>query len=77
MTVDLDQMFKEPICLSSVSKDTRGDLSAQDRDLQKCEISGRIVASYVINFDPSARGISSAIEGSIEGVVICPCEDSA
>lgn len=34
----------------------------------------RLLATYVIEFDPSTGSISTAVEGTLEGVLICDCK---
>jgi hypothetical protein len=43
--------------------------ATQDPALKGCQV----IAAYRIKFDPSVKGGSGAVIGTIEGVIICPC----
>jgi hypothetical protein len=45
-------------------------IGSNDPELKGCQLFG----TYRIRFDPAPTGISSALEGVLEGVIICPCK---
>jgi hypothetical protein len=47
----------------------RLDAVVVDGEYQGC----RVLATYVIDFDPGSRVQSTAVHGTLEGVSICPC----
>jgi hypothetical protein len=49
----------------------RLDAVVVDGDHKDC----RVIATYVIDFDPSLKAAGSGLLGTLEGVLICPCED--
>lgn len=48
----------------------RLDAVVVDGEYQGC----RVLATYVIDFDPGSKVQSTAVYGTLEGVSICPCE---
>jgi hypothetical protein len=48
----------------------RLDAIVVDGKYQRC----RVLATYVINYDTSDKAQDTAIIGTLEGVLICPCE---
>jgi hypothetical protein len=48
----------------------RLDAIVVDGKYQRC----RVLATYVINYDTSYKAQDTAIIGTLEGVLICPCE---
>lgn len=47
-----------------------GNVTAtQDPALKGCQV----IAAYRIKFDPSIKGGTGAVVGTIEGVILCPC----
>ena len=56
--------------------DDRGQMEGRlDAVVVKGDHKGcRVLASYMIDFDPSSGAISTAVEGTLEGVLICDCK---
>jgi len=56
--------------------DRRGHMEGRlDAIVYRGEHEGcRVLATYVIDFDPGLRVQSTAVHGTLEGVSICPCE---
>lgn len=48
-------------------------VEAQVGELREC----KVVAIYKIRFDPSEKGGSGGVYGTLEGMVICPCREPA
>lgn len=48
-------------------------VEAEHRALRGCRLRG----TYRLRFDPSDEGGEGGIEGTLEGVVVCPCGDTA
>jgi len=44
-------------------------VATRDPALRRC----LVIAAYRIRFDPSVRGGSGAVRGTLEGVIVCPC----
>ena len=44
-------------------------VATRDPALRRCQV----IAAYRIRFDPSVRGGSGAVRGTLEGVIVCPC----
>ena len=44
--------------------------TSQDPALKGCQV----IAAYRIKFDPSSKGGNGGVEGTLEGLIICPCK---